>query len=96
MGWWSFHKQGTCLEEICGVTITLPSYDPDKVTQSLAAQGIDPQDAAEVEEEKSEMKKRQPKVALPDLVILLDYPNTTWAAHEAHLADIPGISIFYV
>jgi hypothetical protein len=38
------------------------------------------------------MKIKQPTVAVPDLVILLDYPNTKWAAHEAHLADIPGIA----
>ncbi|KAJ3363515.1 37S ribosomal protein, mitochondrial [Kappamyces sp. JEL0680] len=62
-------------------------YDPDKVSQSLTAQSIELDEDGD-----AAPPSKQPFVAKPDLLILLDYPNTKWAVHEANLAHVPGQS----
>jgi hypothetical protein len=60
------------------------------VSQSLSAQSIVFDEETGGEEELNS-KKKQPLVSKPDLLILLDYPNTKWAVHEANLAHVPGM-----
>ena len=36
------------------------------------------------------IKTKQPQVAMPDVIVLLDYPNTKWAVREANIAHVPG------
>ncbi|KND05099.1 ribosomal protein S2 [Spizellomyces punctatus DAOM BR117] len=63
-------------------------YDPDKVAQILMPDG-------EESKAKEQRKPRnpQPYVHTPDLLIVLDYPNNTWAVREANQANIPVIAI---
>jgi small subunit ribosomal protein S2 len=66
-------------------------YDPDKVSQSLSSVNLelDEQDRNEV----VKMLDKQPFVHKPDLLVLLDYPNTQWAVHEANYSKIPVIAL---
>ncbi|KAJ3308167.1 37S ribosomal protein, mitochondrial [Boothiomyces sp. JEL0838] len=69
-------------------------YDPDKVSQSLLPQSTldNLEEDGELEDVKNLLKK-QPFVHKPDLIVLLDYANNKWAAHEANLANIPVVAI---
>jgi small subunit ribosomal protein S2 len=67
-------------------------YDPDKVSQSLSSQSLT-QLQEEDQEEIKKMLDKQPFVHTPDLLILLDYPNTTWAVHEANFSKVPVIAL---
>jgi small subunit ribosomal protein S2 len=69
-------------------------YDPDKVSQSLLPQ--ETKDILEKDgllEESMGFLEKQPYVHEPDLLILLDYPNTKWACMEANKAEIPVVAI---
>ncbi|KAJ3037826.1 hypothetical protein HDV00_001327 [Rhizophlyctis rosea] len=77
-------------------------YNPEKVVQPDApvfAQGgagrrrRSSQADEEEEGEKKPTTNRQPYVHVPDLLILLDYPNTVVAAREANRANIPIIAL---
>ncbi|KAJ3203347.1 28S ribosomal protein S2, mitochondrial [Clydaea vesicula] len=58
-------------------------YDPDKIAQIQSLQIS----------EGEELPTTQPYVHQPDLLILLDYQNTKWAAREANLNGIPIIAV---
>jgi small subunit ribosomal protein S2 len=69
-------------------------YDPDKVVQENKAFG----DVLGTSEDGTELVlptllKSQPFVHSPDLVILLDYVNNSWAAREANYAGVPVIAV---
>ena len=75
-------------------------YDPDRVVQMETAfatsqgrkKGSKGQQGG-FEEQDVGRKSRQPHVHIPDLMILLDYPNTMTAAREANHLNIPIIAL---
>lgn len=69
-------------------------YDPDKVSQSLLPQSTRDELKKDGElEEAVEFLDSQPFVHEPDLLVLLDYPNTKWAVMEANKTEIPIVAI---
>ncbi|KAJ3088422.1 37S ribosomal protein, mitochondrial [Quaeritorhiza haematococci] len=77
-------------------------FDPDKVTQSMPLRsGFGRDDSATVDgdedvdqgDAQSKTPTKQPYVHIPDLLILLDYPNTFAAVREANAAHIPVVAI---
>lgn len=69
-------------------------YDPSKILQEHFVdplEGIIPHSSPS--SNATTVFKRQPYVHKPDLLVLLDYPNNSVAAHEANLARIPVIAI---
>ncbi|KAJ3052847.1 hypothetical protein HK097_005574 [Rhizophlyctis rosea] len=77
-------------------------FDPDRVVQMETAvataqagrnkRGAKGQQGG-FEEQDAGRKSRQPHVHIPDLMILLDYPNTMSAAREANHCNIPIIAL---
>jgi small subunit ribosomal protein S2 len=63
-------------------------YDPDKVS-------FDTSTFESGSGSKSERKRsnQQPNVHTPDAFVLLDYPNTSWAVHEANYSMIPVVAL---
>lgn len=52
-------------------------------------------DQDEKQETMEMIKTKQPPVAIPDVIVLLDYPNTKWAVREANIAHVPGTFSLY-
>ncbi|KAJ3065932.1 hypothetical protein HDU98_010733 [Podochytrium sp. JEL0797] len=57
-------------------------FDPDRVTQLV-----------QMQDENGDVKVRQPRVKLPDLIVLLDMNNNYHAVREANQLNIPIIAI---
>jgi small subunit ribosomal protein S2 len=71
-------------------------FDPDKVVQESRVLLTATDSEAELEAALNSAKggaKTQPYVHSPDLIILLDTPNNSWAIHEANFAGIPVIAV---
>ncbi|KAJ3411964.1 37S ribosomal protein, mitochondrial [Chytridiales sp. JEL 0842] len=72
-------------------------FDPDKVAQAMVMPSENTENLGEVDEETAKVIQKafskQPRVHVPDLLIVLDMPNNITAIREANQLNIPIISI---
>ncbi|KAJ1569655.1 hypothetical protein HK096_002392 [Nowakowskiella sp. JEL0078] len=71
-------------------------YDPDKTVQNLPVPKTRRRSKSKAEEDEVEEPEdisKQPLVHIPDLLIVLDYPNNVWAVREANQAHVPIIAL---